>query len=287
MKINIEFLQTGGVPLTNDLMDTLQSAYQIYNVLGDLAGNFTILSGCDISGATISPGIVVINGDVLPFEGGLITSDVFIEETEILKTFQDQVDKVLIKKKIVKFGNGLVTYPWANFVKLDTIKQIMDKANAAATQAQVSAMQTDIDLLKLKTAPIVNGGVVFPFGLPVSDIPAGWKECLDLRGKTVYGRDPNDATFANLGNSIGSKNKTILKTNLPNAGVIIYASRSTSNGWRTASGSGQPLLNIHAGAFSNAYEYTEQRISAPMGDGTPMDVLSPGRIVNWIEPNFQ
>lgn len=289
MKYNFKFLQTGGVPLTNDLMQLLEDAYGIFEVLGDLAGNLTILAGCQTNGATVEPGIVAIDGKLYYFEGGLATATVFINLEAIGKVFQDQTTKTLIEKRTVRFGNSTAPnlYNWADFVKLDTIKNIMQVANAAATQTQVTALQADIDLLKLKTAPIINGGVIWAFNKPVSEIPAGWKECLDTRGKTLYGCDPNDPTFANLGNTIGSKTKTISKTNLPASGVIIYVSKSTSAGWRTTSGSGQPAINIYSSAFSNAFEYTEQRISANLGDGTPMDVLSPGRIVNFIEPNFQ
>ena len=68
MRINIKFLQTDGVPLTNDLMDTLQEAFQIFSVIGDMAGNLTILSGCEITGSTVAPGVVAIDGDVLAHE---------------------------------------------------------------------------------------------------------------------------------------------------------------------------------------------------------------------------
>lgn len=50
MKLNINFLQTGGVPLTNDLMGDIMSAVKFYDVLGELAGNLTIISGCEIVG---------------------------------------------------------------------------------------------------------------------------------------------------------------------------------------------------------------------------------------------
>ena len=274
MKINIEFLQTGGVPLTNDLMETLQSAYQIYNVLGDLAGNFTILSGCDITGATISPGIVVINGDVLPFEGGLITSDVFIEETEILKTFQDQTDKILIRKKLVKFGNSLISYPWANFVKLDTIKQIMEKANA--TQAQVAIMQTDIDLLKLKTAPIINGGVVWAWNKPIADIPPGWKECTNLKGKTIVGFDENLVEFNLMGKTGGAKSITQTIDQMPNHyHVMPYQITIASTG------------KSNSDAFHRVDGSYTSRNTTSVGNGAPMNIMNPYRVCAFIEPNFQ
>ncbi|MEI7486864.1 MAG: hypothetical protein WCJ72_05550, partial [Chryseobacterium sp.] len=112
MKLNINFLQTGGVPLTNDLMGDIMSAVKFYDVLGELAGNLTIISGCEIVGTNVSPGVVAIEGDLLYFEGGAMVSTVYIYTEQIAKTFQDQVDKILIEKKTVRFGSGTVNYNW-------------------------------------------------------------------------------------------------------------------------------------------------------------------------------
>ena len=263
MKINIEFLQTGGVPLTNDLMDTLQSAYQIYNVLGDLAGNFTILSGCEIVGATVLPGIVAINGDVLPFEGGVTSSNVYIKETEVLKTFQDQTDKVLIRKKIVKFGNSTTVYPWADFVKLDTIKGVMQT---------VATMQAEITTLKLKTAPIENGNLVWAWRKPAADIPAGWKECTEFAGKTLVGRLPGDPDFGILGGSIGSKTHTLTIAEMP----------SHDHGFTAYLGTQSVVPNTGSGQNGNNQNLT----TASKGGGSAHNNIQPSRIVNFIEPDF-
>ncbi len=99
MQYNFKFLQTGGVPLTNDLMSLIDEAYGIFEVLGDLSGNLTILSGCDITGTNVAPGIVSIEGKLYYFEGGSIISTVYIHKEDIQKTFEDQTTKTLIEKK--------------------------------------------------------------------------------------------------------------------------------------------------------------------------------------------
>ncbi|KMQ70250.1 hypothetical protein [Chryseobacterium koreense] len=274
MKYNFKFLQTGGVPLTNDLMSLIEEAYQIFEVLGDLAGSLTILSGCNLVGSTVEPGIVAIEGKLYYFEGGLVSDTVYIHKEEILKTFQDQTDKILIEKRTVKFGNAITTYNWDDFVKLDTLKDIQSKVNNSVTQQQLNALITEIDILKLKTAPIINGGIVFPFRRPASEIPAGWKECIDFRGKTIVGRDPNDGDFANLGNTIGTKTHTLQISEIPNHS---HAYTRTSP-W---SGSG--------GGFSgggNTFDISAQNTSA-VGGGQAHNNIQPSRIVNFIEPNFQ
>lgn len=273
MKYNFKFLQTGGVPLTNDLMSLIEEAYQIFEVLGDLAGNLTILSGCALVGSTVEPGIVAIEGKLYYFEGGLVSETVYIFKEDIQKTFQDQTDKILIEKRTVKFGNAVTTYNWSEFVRLETLKQIQIKVNNSVTQQQLNALIADIEILKVKTAPIFNGGIVFPFRRPAIEIPAGWKECIDFRGKTIVGRDPNDSDFANLNNTIGNKTHTLTKQELPDLSArVALAPNPDSSGGN---------LYGRGGSVGNVYFPVNE------GGNQPHNNIQPSRIVNFIEPNFQ
>lgn len=273
MRLNFKFMQTDGVPLTADLMDQIQDAYAIFNVIGDIAGHLTILSGCEINGTLVTPGIVVINGDVLFFEGGTIYQTVFIHQEDITKVFKNQVSKVLIEKKTVKFGDSTTVYNWADFVRIDTFKQIKEALALKANQSDLDAALADIAILKMKTAPIINGGIVWIWKLPASEIPAGWKECTDLRGKTVFGRDPNDPDFNMLGNSAG--NKTIVQTigQMPKHSHSYTRTLPWSGGGGGFDGGGNPF-QISGVSTSEA------------GNNEPMNILNPHRIVNFIEPNF-
>lgn len=276
MKLNIKFLQTKGVPLTADLMADLMSAIQMYDVLGELAGNLAIISGCITTGQNVSPGIVAINGEVLFFEGGPSVSTVYVDTENISETFQDQVDRVLIEKKTVKFGNGSTNYNWDDFIKLKTLKELQVQVENNATKQQLNAALNRITLLELKTAPIQNDGIAFIWRKPLSDIPDGWKECTDFRHKTIYGWDPNEAPFKVLNSNVGSKTAAIQKENLPNINVginLYYSGGGYADDW--------PADNIGSNITPNEVK------TKALGDGIPLDILSPGRIVNFIEPNFQ
>lgn len=275
-KLNVEFLQTGGVPLTNDLMAVLQEAYSTYEVLGDIAGDKTILQGCEVNGANINPGIVVINGEVLPFEGGLLTSTVYIQLEQFTEIFQDQTNKILVRKKTVKFGNSSTVFNWSDFKRLDTLKKMQEDIAGKANQTDLNTIIQRLEVVELKTAPIINGGIVWIWKRPASEIPIGWKECTDIRGKTVFGRDPNDPDFSQLGTNVGSKTKTILKNNLPDLTTSITIIHPYEG-------------NLGNGGFDGGGNtWRNKTISFnPGGTSAPMNVLNPGEIVNFIEPNFQ
>lgn len=276
MRLNFKFLQTDGVPLTADLMDQIQEAYAIFNVLGNIAGHLTILSGCEINGTSVAPGIVTINGDVLYFEGGTVFQTVYIHQTDIQKVFKNQVSKVLIEDRIVKFGNSTVTYNWADFVRLKTLREIQALVENSVTQQQFATALADIELLKLKTAPIQNGGVILPFRKAAIEIPVGWKECIDTTGKMLIHCDPNDVDLSTLGATVGSKTATLVKNNLPNL--------------NTSFGILQPYDGTpQSGGFDgggNVWRNKSITIN-PGGNSEPLKVINPGKIVNFIEPNFQ
>ncbi|AZA84793.1 hypothetical protein C1637_18600 [Chryseobacterium lactis] len=259
-------------------MALIEEAYEIFEVLGDLAGNKTILSGGEVVGSFVNPGIVAIDGKLYYFEGGSVSSNLYIHTEPIEKVFESQESKVLIEKRTVKFGTGTGSnnYLWSEFVKLSTLKEIQVKLNNMASQPDVNALAQRVAALELKTSPIVNGGVVFVWKKPVSEIPAGWKECQDFRGKTVMGWNPNDNSFSTLGAESGSKTKIITKQNLPD----LTTSLSLLNPYEG---------NIGGGGFdggNNRWHYSTGTFN-PGGTSQPFDVLNPYRIVNFIEPNFQ
>lgn len=281
MNFNIEFMQTGGVPLTNDLMQNIMQAIKLYDAVGSLAGHMTIIAGGDLvagSVTTVNPGVVAVNGEVLPFEGGLIDTNVFIHEEQILKTFQDQTNKVLIKKRTVKFGNAVAPnlFPWANFVKLQTIKSIQESLAGKADKTEVEILKKDVELLKIKTAPIENGGVAFVFRRPRNEIPAQWKECTDLSGKTVFGYNEFDPDFDTLGNSGGAKNVMLTKNNLPKFKVRTSIVQPY--------GGNQGLGGFDGGGNQWNWKNLD---SEQIGNDEAFKILPPHEIVLFIEPNFQ
>ena len=272
MKLNINFLQTGGVPLTNDLMQDIMSAIQLYDVLGSLAGHLTIISGCEITGNNVSPGVVAINGEVFYFEGGNIVPSVYVHSEQILKTFEDQTDKVLILKQTVKFGSGAANYNWSDFVRLQTLKEIQSKVNNSVSQQEFAVVKADIELLKLKTAPIINGGIAWAWFKPAADIPAGWKECTDIRGRVIVGLDPNDSDFSLLKGTIGAKTHKLTEAEMPRhrhyGQSMVYAESWKGNGFKPDE-------------WNNDDGWTDYT-----GGDQPHNNIQPSVIAYFIEPNL-
>ena len=68
-------------PITTDALAFMQGAYGMLENFSKLAGDNYILSGCTVTGASVSSGMVVIGGRLMPFAGGSIQENVKVVTT--------------------------------------------------------------------------------------------------------------------------------------------------------------------------------------------------------------
>ena len=165
---NQNFNQGGGFPIKTQTLDEMQKAWSLLNVLGDLAGNFSIISGCIVTGATVSNGAVFINGEVFEFRGGQLGSTVIIVTEVTPKEFKDGTDKDVLYIRYVTFGIGVGSFAWANFKRPKTTIELTEDVAAIETElikkVDTTIIQVLIDRIEdlearpLFTNPIKNKG---------------------------------------------------------------------------------------------------------------------------------
>lgn len=163
--------QTGGFPLTTDILNAMQNAYAVFNSLGSLAGNYTIISGCEQTGNNIADGVVYINGELLPFKGGAKISKVRIVETTESKQFEDGQTKEVLFKRFAQFGTGVNAIDWSKFEPVNPLTQIMKRVKA------------------LEDRPYFEPGMILMWNRPASEIPEGFREYKGLAGRVPVGKD--------------------------------------------------------------------------------------------------
>lgn len=250
------FIQTGGYPLKGERLQELQTAYSIFNSLGALAGNFTIISGCALTGTTIGNGIVYINGEVIEFReaDSAGTPDVIIIEESVNRAFKNGVIKQVHALRYATFGTSTDSFPWSGFKRLDPIVLMMER----------------IALLEKKTAIFQPGGVAFPWFKPVADIPAGYQECVNIKGRTIIGYDPTQVEFDTIGKIGGAKNKTLSINEIPshNHGLGLSTGGANSDG-----GNDFVKNSTTASTFSTKNS----------GEGQSFSILNPHIIAAYIE----
>ena len=143
---NSNFVQTEGYPLTGERLQELQTTFQIFNAFGSLAGNLTIISGCNAVGSTVENGVVFINGELLEFRTAAfsVNSTVIIIEEKVSKPFKNGTSKEVYAIRYATFGTADISWPWSSFKRPIETKEI-----AGALAAKADKITTDdLDLTK-------------------------------------------------------------------------------------------------------------------------------------------
>lgn len=241
------FNQPGGFPLKTERLQEMQTAYSIFNSLGALAGNLTIISGCTLAGSNVGDGVVNINGELLDFRQAAVTpaSTVVIIEEAVNRGFKNGVVKQVHAIRYATFGTAETSWLWTDFKRVDAM----------------SVMMARITLLEKKTAIFQEGGAAFPWFKSVADIPPGFQEVLNIRGRTIIGYDPSQTEFNTINSGGGSKMASLITDNLPPIPNMVNAGDVLPNG-----GSGQHWVK-----------------SGNIGYGKAFSILNPYRIAMYIE----
>ncbi|PXY44534.1 hypothetical protein [Flavobacterium hydrophilum] len=116
--------QTGGFPLTTRILDELQKISAVFNGLGGIAGDKTILYGCNLTGSNVSDGVVYLDGEVLAFKGGLVQTKVILKEDTENLVFENNESKTVIRTRYVTFGAGVNSMDWADFIRPKETKEL-------------------------------------------------------------------------------------------------------------------------------------------------------------------
>lgn len=153
-------------PLTTTVLGFMQAAYQMVELLSGIAGTRYILSGCEVVGNSVNPGIVVIDGAIMPFDGGVAGTYVRVVSTPTTVTIQDG-SYTKTEKRLV-FGSGSGQMAWSDVKRIDTLLTLMDSmANKVDKVAGKQLSQEDFTTaLKNKLDGLSN--YVHPQTHPIS-----------------------------------------------------------------------------------------------------------------------
>lgn len=269
----LNFNQTGGFPLSTNILNAMQEAYSVFNSLGHLAGQYAIISGCDEVGNNISDGVIFINGEILPFKGGSKAATIFIKEDTESRIFEDGATKPVIFKRYASFGSSTPdkTYYW------DTFRRIFKTTEIENFK---SDFERRLKALETKKSPIPIGLIAI-WGKPATEpIPEGWQECTDLRGRFPLGWNPNDVDFNTLLKEGGAKTHTLTIDEMPSHEHRTFAVNS---------GLGNRPRGTHKTGDNSGYQISGTNgiwsiyVSETVGGGQPHNNMPPYRIIKFIE----
>lgn len=120
------FLAKDDFPAASDDLDRLQNATYMVAALALLGGKNYILSGCAVDGSNVASGTIVINGEIMPFQGGEKKNKITIQETKTsLEAFDQLYPEAYIDRVAVFSDDG--QYNWADFKQVLTNQELETK----------------------------------------------------------------------------------------------------------------------------------------------------------------
>ena len=120
----IDFSKLEGLATYQDTLDFLQTSYrEAISAVAKAFGSRVIVTGVTDLGASYSDGWVVIDGELMPFAGGLKAGRIVVEEIADTELFNDGSIQTVYYTKRAKQG---ITggYPFTDFIRVDTMAAI-------------------------------------------------------------------------------------------------------------------------------------------------------------------
>ena len=215
------FTAKSSFPPSTYMLDFLQNQSFMAGNMAQLGGQNYILSGCTETGTSVSAGLIVINGEILPFEAGTKKEKITIQETMVNEhAFGVDYPEAYIYRTAKFSDTG--EYNWSDFVQVLTNRQLQQrieqiKGDAPGTvkmwAGQIVKIPDDYklcngDILSKNDYPDLfeNLGTAFggdginSFALP------------DLRGRFIAGYDSTKQDYNTI-SKIGGSEKVALTVN--------------------------------------------------------------------------
>lgn len=256
-KVIGNFLNPGGgnrdFPLDCETLDNLQALTALAAVIGNIAGDKAVLSGCQqysIKGAEFRhPGYVFVrtdeypDGEVLPWEGGPTTGGMYVkqEAVPVLANDTDYPQAYTRRSLSPGIGNGR-PFDWSEFTEIATIPELMAENRKFREQlAQTATAGVLAGVIQMWAGQAVPEGYLPCDGreLPETEYPElfaaigttfneawcaagyeyetreGYFRIPDLRGRFIVGKKESDADYEQSGNVGGAKSVSLQIDQLP------------------------------------------------------------------------
>lgn len=235
-------------PLDCETLEALQGNTTMLGLLGNIAGDKVILSGCEMGGdgSSVSEGYVYLKteaypeGEVLRWEGGDVSGGVYVKTEDVAVSAMGGDYPKAYTRRTLAPGIGNAQYSWDDFVEIRNIKRLMNDINklrddlskVAESPLGVVEMWAGVEVpegyvlcdgqeLKQADYPELYGVIGNVFnnaanhqGFTSSPQPGNFR-VPDLRGRFVVGYNAGDAEYKAKGLTGGEKQHILATDEIP------------------------------------------------------------------------
>lgn len=235
-------------PLDCETMAYIQELAELPSVIGNIAGDKVILSGCETvnNGLTRAEGYLFIRtkrrplGEILWWEGGSTALGMYVRETDVSVEINNVSYPKAYTTRSLAPGIGEENYSWDDFTAIQTIKELM-QSNTKLQQKLERMQPAPLGIVQMWAGTKVPEGYVLCNGqaLRETDYPElrkalgttfntalsasgtayttqpGYFRVPDLRGRFVVGQHDSDNDYKTPGSGGGCKAVALTKEQLP------------------------------------------------------------------------
>lgn len=260
-----KFMREAKIP-HNNLPDNTTNGYQLYEAMTSVGGkNDMIKSLFKINDTTLS---IPIKIEALQVDETLIFKTDFNSTNQMIKIIgSDNVEKSLSISGSFKIGQKVRLINNQNSINL--IGLYDEEILPGLIQNIADINNTFSNLTKILSVFVQNGAMVF-WNKPANEIPNGWAEVVNWRGRFPVGLDVSQDEFNVLSKEGGVKSVTLTSSQIPsvNFSIPVGKEKVGTGNQNAASANGG-----NAGALNGTTS----------GGGGPHNNLPPYRTVLFIE----
>lgn len=192
-----------GFPGDNEFLMLIQSIIGEVSQLAALGGDNYILKGCEVNGNNVSPGFMVLDGEVLRFNGGPLGTHVHIAEDIENAIYLEDLNND-------NQGDSKPTYFYR--------RAVFGNAQGAVVAWEVLKPLNPLVEVPKALTPV---GTIVMWAGAINQIPQGWALCdgtngtPNLKGRFIVGYDPNESAYNSIGKTGGQRDVTLSVAQMP------------------------------------------------------------------------
>ena len=166
--------------MSAETLGFMQSMIQMAAKVASLGGSNYILDGCVKTGTSWSAGTVIVNGEIMPFQGGQELPNVVVQETKKGVQVYDQSFSDIYIDRVLIFGVGTGSMAWSTFSRLPSISDLqsnkLEKASFDVHADDEDIHVTTGDKTKWNGSSVPVGSIEIWSG-NAGNVPTNWKVC--------------------------------------------------------------------------------------------------------------
>jgi len=276
MNKRYDFTQLGGFPVTQDRLAFMQDSYRnAFGAIAKIIGDYSIMTGVEVdnTNALVSDGWIIVQGELMPFVGGSLSSGVVVLETAENLSFFSGDDKTVQFTKYAQCGSP-ATFPFSNLKAPQTLRDTWITGDLKQVKCDNAYIAGNFDS---------NGNGI--------NERVGWKICKEMRGRFPVGYDDRsvqpvgvdwwDVVYNTVMSTGGAKAVGLAITNIPAHDHGEQVATAVNGGGRTPAG----YNGIVAGSYGPTGFKTEKTGGDPASGGAaaPHENRPPFVVILFIE----